>query len=82
MQRREFILFLGGATVARPPAVRARQPAAMPVVGLLNGAIAEQYARFAREFRRGPEGNERGHAMSLEQVMRELKARWANLARF
>jgi hypothetical protein len=54
----------------------------MPVVGLLNGAIAEQYARFAREFRRGPEGNERGHVMSLEQVMRELKARWANLARF
>ena len=54
MQRREFLAFLGGAA-AWPLTARAQRNA-MPVVGFLNGATAENYARFANEFRRGLNG--------------------------
>ena len=52
MQRREFLTLFGGAAAAWPLTARA-QHTTMPVVGFLNGASAENYARFVREFRRG-----------------------------
>jgi putative ABC transport system substrate-binding protein len=53
MRRREFISLLGGTLAAWPLTARAQRPDKMPVVGFLNGASAEGYAKFASEFRRG-----------------------------
>src|SRR5215475_11810805 len=51
MQRREFLALLGAA--AWPLVAHAQPASKMPVVGFLNGASAELYAKFANEFRRG-----------------------------
>ena len=69
MKRREFVVLLGGAAVARPPAVRAQQKA-MPVIGYLSGSSAEPSASNVAAFRQGLSEL----AMSRDKTLRSITA--------
>ena len=52
MQRREFIILLGGTAVAWPLTARAQQPA-MPVIGILRSSSAATSMPLVAAFREG-----------------------------
>src|SRR5215472_16789830 len=52
MNRREFIMVLGGAAVGWPLSTRAQQPS-MPLIGLLYPGPPEAIAKFVIGFRKG-----------------------------
>lgn len=72
MRRREFITFVGGATVGWPLGARAQRPA-MPVVGVLNSGAAAPFARMMAAFDEGL--GEYGYVVG-RNVRTEL--RWAD----
>jgi putative ABC transport system substrate-binding protein len=67
MRRREFITLLGGAAVAWPLGARAQQPA-LPMVGFINPASPQSYARPLSAFLKGlgETGYVDGHNVAIE----------------
>jgi putative ABC transport system substrate-binding protein len=52
MRRRDFIKVIAGSAAALSLGARAQQPA-LPIVGFVNGASAQSYARESAAFLKG-----------------------------
>src|SRR5262245_47947650 len=83
-KRREFITLLAGSAASMPlAAVRAQQPAAMPVVGFLDGGSPRERTQQVAAFRKGlaEDGYQEGQNVALEFRWAEGQySRFAELA--
>ena len=71
MRRREFITIVGSAAASWPLAAYAQQPA-IPVVGFINAASAQNYTRQLRAFLKGL-----GEAGLVDGQNMKIEYRWA-----